>query len=204
MIGIIDYGLGNLSSVLNAFDSINCPAEIFNNPKNIKKYKHLVLPGVGSFEAGIKALKTKSWPEAIYEHIELKKPLLGICLGMQLFFSRGEEYGVHEGLGLIKGVVKKIHLKNNLKLPHVGWNNLLNMKSHPLLKGIKDNIDFYFVHSHACHPEDKDSILAECNYGDTFAACVSKKNIFGTQFHPEKSAPSGIILLKNFYNWQGT
>ena len=204
MIGIIDYGLGNLSSVLNAFNSINCRAEVFDNPKDIKKYMHLVLPGVGSFEAGIKALKTKNWPEAIYEHIELKKPLLGICLGMQLFFSRGEEYGVHEGLGLIKGVVKKIHLKNNLKLPHVGWNNLLNMKSHPLLKGIKDNIDFYFVHSHACHPEDKDSILAECNYGDTFAACVSKKNIFGTQFHPEKSAPSGIILLKNFYNWQGS
>ena len=204
MIGIIDYGLGNLSSVLNAFDSINCPAEIFDNPKNIKKYNHLVLPGVGSFEAGIKALKTKNWPEAIYEHTELKKPLLGICLGMQLFFSRGEEYGVHEGLGLIKGVVKKMQLKNHLKLPHVGWNNLVNMKSHSLLKGINDNIDFYFVHSHVCYPENSDSILAECNYGGTFTACVSKKNIFGTQFHPEKSAPSGIILLKNFYNWQGS
>ena len=204
MIGIIDYGLGNLTSVLNAFDSINCRANIFDNPKNIKKYSHLVLPGVGSFEAGIKALKEKNWPEAIYEHTEHKKPLLGICLGMQLFFSRGEEYGVHEGLGLIKGVVKKIQIKNNLKLPHVGWNNLVNMKSHPLLKGIEENIDFYFVHSHVCYPENNDSVLAECNYGDTFVACVSKKNIFGTQFHPEKSAPSGIILLKNFYNWQGS
>ena len=116
MIGIIDYGLGILSSVLNAFKSINSQAEVFDNPKNIKKYKHLVLPGVGSFEAGMKSLKLINWPEAIYEHAELKKPLLGICLGMQLFFSKGEEYGVHLGLGLINGVVKKMKLEKNLKL----------------------------------------------------------------------------------------
>ena len=203
MIGIIDYGLGNLSSVINAFYSINCRAEIFDNPKNIKKYTHLVLPGVGSFEAGINALKIKNWPEAIYEHAELKKPLLGICLGMQLLFTKGEEYGVHRGLNLIKGMVKKMELTNNLKLPHVGWNNLVNMKLHPLLEGIKNNLDFYFVHSQVCIPENNNLIFAECNYGKTFAACVSKENIFGTQFHPEKSAPSGIMLLKNFYNWQG-
>ena len=202
MIGIIDYGLGNLSSVLNAFSTINCRAEIFDNPKDINKYKHLVLPGVGSFEAGIKALKVKNWPEGIYEHVELKKPLLGICLGMQLLFTKGEEYGIHDGLGLIKGVVKKIELKSHLKLPHVGWNNLINMKSHPLLKDIKNNIDFYFVHSHVCIPENNNSIFAECNYGNTFVACVSKQNIFGTQFHPEKSASPGITLLKNFHNWQ--
>ena len=203
MIGIIDYGLGNLSSVLNAFNTINCHAEIFDNPKNIKKYKRLVLPGVGSFEAGIKALKIKNWPDGIYEHVKLKKPLLGICLGMQLLFTKGEEYGVHDGLGLINGVVKKMKIKNHLKLPHVGWNNLINMKSHPLFKDIANNIDFYFVHSHECIPDNDNSIIAECNYGNNFAACVSKQNIFGTQFHPEKSAPSGIILLKNFNNWQG-
>ena len=203
MIGIIDYGLGNLSSVLNAFNSINCRAEVFDNPKDIKKYMHLVLPGVGSFKAGIKALKIKNWPEAIYEHVELKKSLLGICLGMQLLFSRGEEDGIREGLGLIKGVVKKMKLNNQLKLPHVGWNNLVNMKSHPLFEGIKKNIDFYFVHSHVCIPENNNSILADFNYGNNFVACVSNQNIFGTQFHPEKSVPSGIILLKNFYNWKG-
>ena len=203
MIGIIDYGLGNLSSVINAFNTINCRAEIFDNPKYIKKYKRLVLPGVGSFEAGIKALKAKNWPESIYEHVELKKPLLGICLGMQLLFTKGEEYGVHNGLGLIKGVVKKMELESHLKLPHVGWNNLVNMKSHPLFKDIKNNIDFYFVHSHVCIPESNNSIFAEFNYGNPFVACVSKKNIFGTQFHPEKSASSGITLLKNFHHWEG-
>jgi len=203
MVGIIDYGLGNLSSVFNAFNVINCHAEVFNNPKNIKKYTHLILPGVGSFEAGIKALKAKNWPYGIYEHVELKKPLLGICLGMQLLFTRGEEYGIHDGLGLIKGVVIKLNLNSSLKLPHVGWNNLDNVKVHPLFKGIRKNIDFYFLHSQVCIPEDNNSILAECNHGNTFVACVSNQNIFGTQFHPEKSPPSGTILLKNFCNWKG-
>ena len=203
MIGIIDYGLGNLSSVFNAFKAINCRAEIFDNPKNIKEYKHLILPGVGSFGAGINALKKKNWTNGIYEHVKLGKPLLGICLGMQLLFSYGEEDGRHKGLGLIKGSVKKMTLKNKLKLPHVGWNNLINIKFHPLFKGIKKNIDFYFVHSHICIPENSNLIFADCNYGNIFAACVSKKNIFGTQFHPEKSTPSGTILLKNFYNWKG-
>ena len=203
MIGIIDYGLGNLSSVFNAFKTINCRAEIFDNPKNIKKYKHLILPGVGSFEAGINALKTKNWTEGIYEHVKLKKPLLGICLGMQLLFSSGEEYGTVDGLGLIKGVVKKLKLNGQLKIPHVGWNNLVNVKLHPLFKDIKESIDFYFVHSHVCIPENNNAILAECNYGNIFVACVLNENIFGTQFHPEKSLPSGTILLKNFCSWKG-
>ena len=203
MIGIIDYGLGNLSSVFNAFRTINCNAEIFDNPKNIQKYTHLVLPGVGSFEAGMKALKAKNWPDGINEHVKLKKPLLGICLGMQLLFTTGEEYGVHKGLGLINGVVKKMKINGKLKLPHVGWNNLVSIKLHPLFKDIKKNIDFYFVHSHICIPENSYLILAECNYGNLFVACVSKQNIFGTQFHPEKSTPSGTIMLKNFSNWKG-
>ena len=203
MIGIIDYGLGNLSSVFNAFKSINCEPEIFDNPENVQKYSHLVLPGVGSFEAGMKALNFKNWPKAISKHVESKKPLLGICLGMQLLFSKGEEYGVHNGLNLINGVVKKMIVKDNLKIPHVGWNNLTSIKSHPLFEGMKKNVDFYFVHSQVCIPKNNDSILAECNYGNSFVACVSKQNIFGTQFHPEKSAPSGTIMLKNFSNWKG-
>ena len=119
---------------------------------------------------------------------------------MQLFFSKGEEYGVHLGLGLINGVVKKMKLEKNLKLPHVGWNNLVNMKTHPILNGIKNNLDFYFVHSQVCVPENNNLIFAECNYGNTFAACVSKDNIFGTQFHPEKSDKSGLKIIDNFIN----
>ena len=201
MIGIIDYGLGNLSSVLNALKKIRCEAIIFNKAEELDKFDKVILPGVGSFKAGMDNLKKKNWIPAINNHVSSGKPLLGICLGMQLLFSQGEEDGENRGLDLISGKVQKMKINKDLKLPHVGWNNLINIKEHKILQGIKKNIDFYFVHSFSCIPDEKECVIAEFNYGNHYVACVSKNNIFGTQFHPEKSLPSGPILLKNFINW---
>ena len=202
MIGIIDYGLGNLSSVLNAFKRITTEVEVFSDPKKTKIYSKLVLPGVGSFKSGMDLLKNKNWVPEIKSYVTTGKPLLGICLGMQLLFSKGEEDGVSEGLDLISGNVTKMKVHKNLKLPHVGWNNLIIKKKHPLFENIKEGIDFYFVHSYICIPHEKEDIQAEVFYGDNFVSCVAKKNVFGAQFHPEKSMPSGMILLKNFIEWK--
>ena len=202
MIGVIDYGLGNLSSVVNALKKLNADIEIFSNPNKTKLYSKLILPGVGSFNAGMKLLIDQNWVTKIKVHANSGKPLLGICLGMQLLFTKGEEEGMCDGLDLISGQVKKMIVDKNLKLPHVGWNNLIIKKSHPLLENIDEKIDFYFVHSYSCIPNDQKDINAEFYYGKNFVSCVGKENIFGTQFHPEKSMPSGITLLKNFINWQ--
>jgi len=205
MIGIIDYGLGNLSSVLNAFKRINDKedeVEVFSKSEETKNYSKIILPGVGSFKAGMDLLNNKNWVPEIKNYVETGKPLLGICLGMQLLFSKSEEEGLSDGLNLISGTVNKMKIDKNLKLPHVGWNNLINKKKHPLLENIKEEIDFYFVHSYSCVPDKIEDIKAEFFYGKNFTACVGKENVFGTQFHPEKSMPSGIVLLKNFIDWK--
>jgi glutamine amidotransferase len=202
MIGIIDYGSGNLSSVLNAFKRLDNDVEIFSDSKKTKNYSKLILPGVGSFKAGMDLLNKNKWTSEIKNYVKNGKPLLGICLGMQLLFSKSEEEDINKGLDLISGSVDKMKIEKNLKIPHVGWNNLIIKKKHPLLKDINQEIDFYFVHSYSCNPEQTDDILAEFEYGYKYVACVAKENIFGTQFHPEKSMPAGITLLKNFIDWK--
>jgi len=144
----------------------------------------------------------KGWDEKIKQSVTDGIPLLGICLGMQLLFSKGEEEETTNGLDLIAGTVKKIDTKRNLKLPHVGWNNLILKKSHHLLSGISEEDDFYFTHSYSCLVDKNEEILAEFNYGNIYVASIKKKNIFGTQFHPEKSMNSGIKLMKNFSTWE--
>lgn len=201
MIGIIDYGLGNLFSVLNAFKKLNFEAEIFFEPEKINKYSKIILPGVGSFRKGIRNLNKNNWSLNIQKFIKSGKPLLGICLGMQLLFSEGEEEGVSHGLDIISGKVIKMDVGQGYKIPHVGWNSLIHLKKHNLFKDIKDNIDFYFVHSYSCAPDNKEDIVSNFKYGKNFTACVAKENVFGTQFHPEKSIPSGLTILKNFGNW---
>lgn len=199
MIGIIDYGLGNLSSVYNAFKKETEDVEIFDNPNLTKSYSKIVLPGVGSFSIGMDFLQKKGWEKEIVNHVTSGKYILGICLGMQLLFNVGEEDGATDGLKIIDGSVKKMKISNNLKLPHVGWNNLLFKKKHQIFDGLNTKVDFYFVHSYACFVSDEKNILAEFNYGDkNFTACVGKDNVIGTQFHPEKSLPSGLKLIKNF------
>ena len=204
MIGVINFGLGNLGSIVNAFERIDCRIEIFQNPTKILNYDHLILPGVGSFRVGMNNLIKQNWNKAIYDYVDRGRPLLGICLGMQLIFELGEEDGINKGLGLIKGKVSKIKIKNNEKLPHVGWNTLSFVKKHFVLRNLKEHVDYYFVHSYECIPDNKENLIAYSNYGGKLAACISNsKNVFGTQFHPEKSPPNGFIILKNFSEWDG-
>ena len=202
MIGIIDYGVGNLSSVHNAFNRLSIKNEVFSDPNDISRYSKLVLPGVGSFKLGMDLINKKGWNEKIRYNVEIGTPLLGICLGMQLLFSEGEEEGKTEGLNLISGTVKKMQVNNNLKLPHVGWNNLIFKRSLNFFNGIVKDNDFYFTHSYSCLADNIDDVVAEFDYGNSFVACVQKKNIIGTQFHPEKSMTSGIRLLQNFSTWE--
>jgi glutamine amidotransferase len=203
MIGIIDHGAGNIASVKNAFERIGEDAELFSDPSFAKNYSHLVLPGVGSFRLAMEKLIDGGWPEIIKNETLSRKPLLGICLGMQLLFDIGEEHGPTNGLGLIPGKVKLMKPSKPLKIPHVGWNRLFPQKEHPIMNGVKEHIDFYFVHSYACLPEFNENILATCDHGGSFAATVVKDSLIGMQFHPEKSQPAGLRILQNFAEWDG-
>ena len=206
-IGIIKYGLGNIASVVNATASIGVDYKVIENPNNLYKYKSLILPGVGNFSKAISILDSDGWTENILEAvIHYKRPILGICLGMQLLASFGNE-GVSDsnekvsGLGLIEGEVKNLYdLGCCERIPHMGWNGLSNLKSHNLLKGIKAGTDFYFVHSYAFIPRNENNLIASVDYSMNVSAVIAKENIFGVQFHPEKSSKAGFQLLKNFFN----
>ena len=204
MIGVINFGLGNLGSIINSFEEINANIKIISDPKDIDNIEHLILPGVGSFRLGMKNLLNKGWDKKIFSHVEKQKPLLGICLGMQLLFDRGEEDGECKGLGLIKGKVIKMKSMKNRKLPHVGWNQLNFKNKHPIFEKVRDNVDYYFVHSYECLVENSSNIISTSNYHTEILSCVSNgNNVVGTQFHPEKSPPNGLKILKNFLNWNG-
>lgn len=198
MIGIIDYGMGNLMSVEKAFEELGFRVKLMKCPEDLTDVNGLVLPGVGAFGDAIKNLTESAWVDVIKEAVAGGMPFLGICLGMQLLFSESFEGGHFKGLDLIKGSVKKFDEKYiNLKVPHIGWNGVKKVKNSPLLSGIPDNTDFYFVHSYYCDPvEDVASGITD--YGAPFVSCVEKKNVFGVQFHPEKSSRFGLQILKNF------
>lgn len=195
MIVIIDYGLGNLASITNALNKLGIQSRISGNPSVIKKAKALILPGVGAAGEGMKNLKVKGLDKIILQEIKKGKPLLGICLGMQLLFEKSEE-GKIECLGVFKGMVKKF--KKERKIPQIGWNNVLFTKKQKLFQNIPDKSFFYFVNSFYCQPQDKSIITGTTEYGERFASIVIKDNVVGMQFHPEKSADSGLQLLKNF------
>ncbi len=199
-ITIIDYGLGNLASVKNALSHLGIEAVITNNPSLIQNSTHLVLPGVGSFEAGMEGLKKLGLVEILAEEVlEKKKPILGICLGLQLFAEKGFEYGEHGGLGFIKGVVEKIDTSvSKLPLPHIGWNNVSILGNHRITKNLDNEPIFYFVHSYHFIPKDKNIIAGVADYGTSITSIIEKENIFGAQFHPEKSHTDGMQILKNF------
>lgn len=203
MIAIIDYGLGNLTSVKNALDKLGVPNFISDNPLVLKKAAGLILPGVGAAGTGMKNLKAKKLDELIKDEVQKGKPFLGTCLGMQLLFDFSEEDNT-ACLGIIPGNVKKF--TNKLKVPQIGWNNVKITKSEQRISGafqqvtnnIPDNSYFYFVNSYYCEPEEENIIVGETEYGVTFASVVEKGNIFATQFHSEKSGDIGLKLLKNF------
>lgn len=202
MIGIIDYGVGNLRSVRNAFEHLGYASDVCSQPERAHEFDRLVLPGVGSFRAGMEALNGLRWTAVLKSCVSSRKPLLGICLGMQLLFDRGAEHGPTDGLGLIKGDVVKLTPCAPHKVPHVGWNNLNSIKPHPLFEGVKPDVDFYFVHSYHCVPADPGDALAICDFGGEFVAGVARGNVAGVQFHPEKSQPSGMRILENFAQWK--
>jgi glutamine amidotransferase len=199
-IGIINYGMGNIRSVENAVKKLNFNVSIVKDPEDINNVDKLILPGVGSFKEAMKLLNTGNWIEKInFNVIQKKKPIFGICLGMQLFGSSSEEFGFTKGFNFIDGEIKSlknIGCINNL--PQIGWNSIKKKNEHIFMNGIPDNTDFYFVNSFAFKPKDTSNIISETDYGVKFCSVIAKDNIFGTQFHPEKSSKAGNQLLKNF------
>ncbi len=197
MIAIIDYGAGNLNSIKKALEFIGEETEIIKegNIEDIDKYAGLVLPGVGAFPGASDRLKSHNFIEFIDKFVETGKPFLGICLGMQLLFEWGYEEKKTPGLGLLKGDVKK--METDLKIPHMGWNQLEIIKDDPLFSGLPESPHFYFVHSYQLD-EVTEEVLATVGYGTTIPAVVKRDNVIGFQFHPEKSGDNGIKLLENF------
>lgn len=199
MVVIIDYGLGNLASVAKAFKKAGAEIIISSSGSQIGKADHLVLPGQGAFADGINNIRKLKLDKIIYQQVlKNKKPFFGICLGMQLMADIGHENGEHRGLGLIKGQVVKIKPAGNIRLPHIGWDNVDIVKKSPLFSEIPNNSDFYFLHSYHLAPSDKSSVIASCDYGQEFAVAIQKDNIFATLFHPEKSQEPGLQVVKNF------
>lgn len=198
MIAVIDYKAGNLNSVLKAFERINAKTFIAQSGKDLKKADKFLLPGVGSFKEAMLNLEKLGFIEELKEQILVQvKPILGICLGMQLLLEKGFEGGICDGLGFIEGEVIKFRDNLGLKVPHMGWNELEILKQSPLYEGIEDKSDFYFVHSY--HVECKDEFAStKTEYGYKFVSSVQKDNVFGVQFHPEKSQNLGLKLLENF------
>ena len=208
-ITIIDYGLGNIKSVQRAFEISGSEILVTSNYKDLIQSEKLLLPGVGTFSDGMKGLNELDLVKPITDFVSSGKPILGICLGMQLMFEKGEEFGNHSGLGFVEGQVTAIPIKASneteiRKVPHVGWNRL-NISSHEdkftVLNGIESKDYFYFIHSYMGVLSDKDNLLASCNYeGIEFVAGINKDNITGLQFHPEKSGEKGLKIIKNFIN----
>jgi len=200
MIAIIDYGMGNIHSVNKALQLFGAKTIITNKPKDIQSCEKVVLPGVGAFEDAVLELKKQGLISALTEQIRNKKPFLGICLGMQLLFQESEEAKRVRGLGVLKGRVKRFENKRGLKIPHMGWNQLRIKNECPLLRDIPDDSYVYFCHSYYPVAQDKSVIAASTDYGINFASCVWQDNIYGVQFHPEKSQAAGLKILENFVN----
>lgn len=203
MIAIIDYDMGNLKSVAKAFEKVGAPARVTRDPGVIMDASHVVLPGVGAFRDCIKHLDEFNLISPILKSVKEGKPFLGICLGMQLLFDESMEFGRHQGLGLIKGSVLRFPAATDsggleLKVPHMGWNDIKMSKGSALMKGIHDGAYFYFVHSYYTAPSDASVTLTTTGYGLEFTSAIEKDNIMACQFHPEKSQRVGLKLLKNF------
>ncbi|MDO8965696.1 imidazole glycerol phosphate synthase subunit HisH [Algoriphagus sp.] len=201
MIGIVNYGSGNIQAIANIYNRSNIPFQIIEDPNLLKKADKLILPGVGSFDATMQQLNDSGLKSALDEEVLVNnKPVLGVCVGMQIL-SEGSEEGVLPGLGWIKGKVKKFDIskiKEKPYLPHMGWNTVIPKISHDLFNGIDQELGFYFVHSFYFETLRQEDILGTTFYGGTFSSAVLHNQIFGMQFHPEKSHFNGIQLLSNF------
>jgi glutamine amidotransferase len=201
-IAVIDYGFGNIKSVLNALHFCGAAADVINLPEELSKYGGAILPGVGAFGPASEFLKSGGFDQAIRAYVKSGKMLYGICLGFQLFFTKSYEDGEHNGLNLLEGEVKKFEFEDKtLKVPHMGWNGVRQTQSPDAKKmfaSIEDNENFYFVHSYYAMPADKNKASSFCSYGIDFCSSVAFENVWGSQFHPEKSGDKGLKILKNF------
>jgi imidazole glycerol-phosphate synthase subunit HisH len=200
VIAILDYGFGNLRSVQRAVERVGGRPEITSRPETVERADALIVPGVGAFGACVGSLRTTGLDRVVTGYAATGRPLVGICLGMQVFFDWGEE-GAVDGLGLLRGKVRR--LPEGLTVPHMGWNEVEWVRPHPLVDGIPSGTPFYFVHSYVCEPEEDGVAAGETEYGDRFPAVVARENVFATQFHPEKSGDAGLRIYANLVREAG-
>lgn len=208
MVVIVDYQMGNLRSVQKAFEKVGTAATITDNPQEILAAERLVLPGVGAFPDAMRELQKRDLVAVLQEYVASGRPLLGICLGMQLLFDSSREFGEHAGLGMVPGTVEPFELPDPLKVPHMGWNlsqvpaAFHQRASHPVFHPLVEQpVEFYYVHSFYCRPQDPGIVALEADYGGWFAGAIARDNIVATQFHPEKSQSAGLELLRRFAAW---
>ena len=198
-VAIIDAGIGNVLSVQNALKILSVDSIVSSDPKVLQSASHLILPGVGSFSGGMEGLEARGLVEVIQNEARSGKRILGICLGMQLLASEGTEHKRCKGLDIIPGIVEKIKVeKSGLRLPHIGWNDVRITGDHSIVQGFTTDPIFYFVHSYCFMPEDNSVIAGVTDYGYDITAVIEQKNVFGAQFHPEKSHSDGLHILRNF------
>ena len=199
MIAIVDYGVGNLFSLRSSLQALGQPAEVTGDAAAIRVADRVILPGVGAFGDAADKLRATGLDRVVCEAAKEGKPLLGICLGMQLLFEKGFEFGEHEGLGLLKGNIIPMQgtIPEGLKIPQMGWNALIRKREHPLLRDVQEGDCVYFVHSFYAS-DCEDSLVATCDYGKEITALAAKDNVMGCQFHPEKSGPVGLSILNAF------
>ena len=195
-VAIIDYGVGNLRSVEKAFAAMGCDAVVSGDDGVLQSAERLVLPGVGAFASCMTALRERGFDSLVRERAAAGTPLLGICVGMQMLFEVSDEFGITDGLGLLRGRVRRF--ANDLVVPQVGWNRIRQRRQHGLFAGVEDGAFCYFVHSYYCEPENTGLMVGETEYGVKYASVVANENICGVQFHPEKSQHVGLQMLKNF------
>jgi glutamine amidotransferase len=202
MICLINYGMGNLQSVVNAFEAVGRTVEVTDKPIKLANATAIVLPGVGAFGDGMAGLRDRGFVEALNREVrERGKPFLGFCLGLQLLTEVGTEHGTHQGLGWIPGQCERLSVvesSEDVRIPHIGWNDVHFVKTDGLYAGLGDSAVFYFVHSYAVSPPDKSIVSGVCNHGGDFVASVEFGNISATQFHPEKSQSAGLKVLENW------
>jgi imidazole glycerol-phosphate synthase subunit HisH len=197
MIAIVNYGVGNLRSVEKALEAVGAKAMVTNDAGAIREAEKIVLPGVGAFGECARSLRASGLEECVLEAAEKNKPLLGLCVGLQLMFDEGHEFGIHKGLGLLRGRVVRFP-ENGLRVPQIGWNQIEGLQSHPLLEGLSEGTYFYFVHSYHIAADDEADVLAKTEYGIRYPTICAKGSLCGVQFHPEKSQDAGLRLLANF------
>lgn len=201
-IGVVDYGMGNLRSVQNALDALETPGTLISEPEEVERCERIVLPGVGAFAEAIERLRGEGVLEALNRHVQAGKPLLGVCLGMQLICARSFEDGEHTGFAWVDADVVPFDPEAGIKVPHMGWNSLhFENGAHPILEGVAEGADVYFVHSYYAHCRQEANVIATSDHGGAFAAVIAQDNVVGLQFHPEKSQRPGMAMLANFAAW---